>query len=142
MSTATIFSDPPHPAREEDANTIITDYWLNFMSARQRDEKHESAPRNLDLESKVEGFCRRLNALSLERRTLVTGLERMHQNVWEQFSGGSRPSLRNDTNSAALSQSHMAASDRSRGTVVEASRGSLLDRVRSSGFYLTVQKLF
>jgi len=142
VSTATIFADRPDSARQEDANTIITDYWLNFMSVRQRDEQHETAPRNRDLESKVEDFFHRLNALSLERRTLVTGLERMRQNVCEQFAGGSRPSLSNDTKNSALSQLRMAGPDQLRSPFAEPGRNSLLGRVRSSGLYLTIQKLF
>lgn len=141
MSTATVLTDRPHPISEKDENTIITDYWLNFMSVRQQDENHESAPRNREIELKVEDFCRRLNTLSLERRTLVTGLERMRQDVWREFARDSRPSPSNNINGSALSQLHMAKPDQLRGPFAEPSRDSLLGRVRSSGLYLTIQKL-
>jgi hypothetical protein len=79
VSTATVFADYPQSNTEQDENTLITDYWLSFMSARQQEETSEPQRRLNELELKVEDCCRRLNTLSQERITLTTELERIKQ---------------------------------------------------------------
>lgn len=86
VSTATAFRDRPVAASEKDENTIITDYWLSYMSVRRLDESRLWAPPKPDLESKVEDFCRRLNTLSRERRTLTGELSRMWRDAWREFA--------------------------------------------------------
>ena len=129
VSTATVFRDRPHAISEKDENTIITDYWLNFMSVRRRDENPSVCPRR-DLELKVDDFCRRLDLLSTERSTLADELDRVRRDVRSEFATGlkSSPQLR------------IAGPDELRGPLAEPGRGSLLDRVRT-GLYLGIQKL-
>ena len=55
MNTARVLADP-QPIIDE--NTLITDYWLSFMSARLQEEKCEPQPRTPDLELKVEDLRR------------------------------------------------------------------------------------
>ena len=118
MSTATVFRDRPLAISEKDENTIITDYWLNFMSVRRRSESQSVFPKR-DLELKVNDFCRRLDTLSVERRTLADRL---------------------DASLKPAPQLRIAGPEQVRGPFTEPGHSSLLGRVRT-GLFWGIQKL-
>ena len=129
MSTATVLQDRPLAISERDENTIITDYWLNYMSVRRLDQSPSAFPRR-DLELKVDELCRRLDTLLVERKTLADKLDRARKELRSEFGAGLK---------AASPPRLTAGPEQLSRPITQPCRGSLLGRV--AGLFLGIQKL-
>ncbi len=139
MSTATVFADPLHFSRDLDENTIIADYWLEFVSVRQHELKPDESSLPEEIKLKLDDLCRHLSAISQTRSLLAKEL----QLAVRSMAGASAAALPDGNGPVRTVDGPFNAPS---STIVEACklpvRSKIWESVRGSFLYATIQKCF
>jgi hypothetical protein len=148
VSTARIFADCLPASSDADENTVITDHWLSFVSVRQGDLKADpSAPRVGELKLDVDDFSRRAKTIPDSRKTHLMDLERVLQDLHGDQTGNTC-SLPFEPRRQPHKMPEQMVHPASRPEFIKtdlmplSNRASILERVRNSALYSTIQKLF
>lgn len=115
MSKARLFLDYPNPDTAENENTIITNYWLEYVAASdERDQASPARPAEVELRDRLRDFQQEMDAVIRDGENLRNALESVHFELKTGASGcGSflgRLSLPNGT-PAALNGDLLRSSD-------------------------------
>lgn len=150
MSKAGAFGDYFNSGAALDENTVITDYWLDFVTVREEmDEPTQTQTQTAteELYNKVQDLGHRIEALLEGRRQIQIELERFSRNDQPLSK---RPLHRESGNPPAHAPARSAAPARPHepyrpvGEIDDAGarrNWSLADRLRNSFLYTTIRKL-
>jgi hypothetical protein len=135
MSSIDRFRDYVDPGLASDENTIITDYWLDFVAVRQENDEPAPAARTAadGLPDKMPDFEHWVRALLEDRKRMRVQFE---------IPVGPEPSLNNQTcdcEQKAVNAVRTAAGGRA--AFCPGRNWSLADRFRNSFLFTTLQKL-
>jgi hypothetical protein len=150
MSTAGLFRDYLDSGTALDENTVITDYWLDFVSAREEMEEPTQTPAQSateDLCERMLSFGQKIEALLEGHRQIrielkkITGKSQpliMHTRFGESGTSSSLESRRGSKPARSQERPHSPSQEK---ISVTQRTWSLADRLRSSFLYTTIQKL-
>ena len=130
MSTATAFADSGLVGRDLDENTVITDYWLSFVSVRHQDSMPDGSEVRKECEFKLDELCRHLSVIAQGRLILDNGLQSSRPTLSAQASVQPRGDCPGAPSTPAGRGKRLPV------------RSRILEAVRSSFLYATIQKLF
>ncbi len=109
------FQDYNSPAKSPDENTIITNYWLEFVTARQETEDPPRPPRPSDgeLYAKVKDFGRRIEDLLADNESIRAQLEKLHSPEPPHGAGGPEAAASGSEDAAPAGDAPRARRNRS-----------------------------
>lgn len=80
MKTSGVFPDYFNPGTAADENTVLTDYWLEFVAVREEVEEPAPHPNRMeaeDLHGRIESFGQRIEVLLEDQRKLRKQFEKV-----------------------------------------------------------------
>ncbi len=134
MKTSDVFPDCFSPGTAVDENTVLTDYWLEFVAVREEVEEpapHPSRVEAEDLHGRIESFGQRIEVLLEDQRKLRKQFEKVICTEPPEFR---RESPARDWSPLDRSARQMEPSSHRKNL-------SLTERFRNSFLYTAIHKL-
>lgn len=134
MRTSEVFPDYFNPGTAVDENTVLTDYWLEFITVREGFEEPASLPNRMeaeDLHGRIESFGQRIEVLLEDQRKL--------RKEFEKVICTEPPKFRRE--SSARGWSPLDRSARQAESSGKRRNLSLTERFRNSFLYTAIHRL-